>query len=91
MQSGIGKGNTREDHRKTANLLYKYYAKGRDLRRLESIVGRDGMTDRDRHMLDFADVFEREFLNQGMTRRTINETLDAGIDILKRFSLERNT
>ena len=49
------------------------------------------MTDRDRHMLDFADVFEREFLNQGMTRRTINETIDAGIDILKRFSLERNT
>jgi V/A-type H+-transporting ATPase subunit B len=91
MQSGIGKGNTREDHRKTANLLYKYYAKGRDLRRLEAIVGRDGMTDRDRHMLDFADVFEREFLNQGMTRRTINATLDAGIDILKRFSLERNT
>lgn len=91
MQSGIGKGNTREDHRKTANLLYKYYAKGRDLRRLEAIVGRDGMTDRDRHMLDFADVFEREFLDQGMTRRTINETLDAGIDILKRFSLERDT
>lgn len=91
MQSGIGKRNTREDHRKTANLLYKYYAKGRDLRRLEAIVGRDGMTDRDRHMLDFADVFEREFLDQGMTRRTINETLDAGIDILKRFSLDRDT
>lgn len=91
MQSGIGKGNTREDHRKTANLLYKYYAKGRDLRRLEAIVGRGGMTDRDRHMLDFADVFEREFLDQGMTRRTINETLDAGIDILKRFSLDRDT
>lgn len=88
MQSGIGKGNTREDHRKTANLLYKYYAKGRDLRRLEAIVGRDGMTDSDRHVLDFADVFEREFLNQGMTRRDINETLDAGINILKRFSID---
>lgn len=88
MQRGIGKGHTRDDHRKISNLLYKYYAKGRDLRRLEAIVGRDGMTDSDRHMLDFADVFEKEFVNQGMTRRSINETLDAGINILKRFSLD---
>jgi len=44
MQKGIGEGRTRKDHRNTANHLYKYYAKGRDLRRLESIVGRDGMT-----------------------------------------------
>lgn len=88
MQRGIGKGHTREDHRKIANLLYKHYAKGRELRRLEAIVGRDGMTDSDKHMLDFADAFERDFVNQGSKRRTINETLDAGINVLKRFSPE---
>jgi V/A-type H+-transporting ATPase subunit B len=88
MQSGIGKGHTREDHRKTANLLYKYYAKGRDLRRLEAIVGRDGMAEADKLMLDFADSFEKDFVNQGVVRRNIQETLDTGLNLLRRFSLE---
>lgn len=88
MQSGIGKGHTREDHRKVANLLYKYYAKGRDLRRLEAIVGRDGMTEGDRLMLDFADSFEREFVNQGTARRDVFGSLDAGLALMKKFGLE---
>jgi V/A-type H+-transporting ATPase subunit B len=89
MQRGIGEGHTRNDHREISNLLYKYYARGRDLRRLESIVGREGMSEKDRLMLDFTDLFEREFVNQGMARRDINETLDTGINLLKRFSLEK--
>jgi V/A-type H+-transporting ATPase subunit B len=88
MQRGIGAGHTRDDHRKTANLLYRHYAKGRDLRRLEAIVGRDGMLEADRLMLDFADTFEREFVNQGMARREINETLDTGIRLLHKYNLE---
>lgn len=88
MQSGIGEGHTRGNHRKIANNLYKYYAKGRDLRRLEAIVGRDGMTDIDKKILDFADTFEREFVDQGIKRRDINETLDIGLGIMERFRLE---
>ncbi len=88
MQHGIGEGRTRADHRKVSNLLYAYYAKGRDLRRLEAIVGREGMTEADRQMLDLADAFEKEFVNQGETRRTVHETLDDGIGLLKRFSVE---
>lgn len=88
MQKGIGAGRTREDHRKVSNHLYKYYAKGRDLRRLEAIVGRDGMTKGDILMLDFADAFESGFVSQGTCRREINETLDIGLDLMKRFSLE---
>ena len=88
MQKGIGEGRTRADHRKVSNHLYKYYAKGRDLRRLEAIVGRDGMTKADILMLDFADAFERDFVGQGMARRTVSETLDAGLDLMKKFSLE---
>lgn len=88
MQRGIGKGHTRDDHRKVSNLLYKYYARGRDLRRLEAIVGKDGMSEKDRLMLDFADLFEREFVNQETARRNINESLDIGINLLKRFDLE---
>ena len=87
MQKGIGEGHTRADHRKVSNNLYKYYAKGRDLRRLEAIVGRDGMTKADILMLDFADVFEHEFVGQGALRRTVQETLDVGLRLMKQFSL----
>lgn len=86
MQSGIGEKNTREDHRGIANNLYKCYAKGRELRRLEAIIGREGITEKDRVMLDFANIFEREFINQE-NRRDINETLDLAVNILNRFSL----
>ncbi len=88
MQKGIGKGLTREDHRKIANNLYRYYARGRDLRRLEAIVGREGMTEKDRKMLDFTSSFEKEFIGQGSVRRTICETLDAGTGLMRRFELE---
>jgi V/A-type H+-transporting ATPase subunit B len=87
MQKGIGEGHTRADHRKVSNNLYKYYAKGRDLRRLEAIVGRDGMTKSDILMLDFADVFECEFVGQGKVRRTVHETLDVGLRLMGQFSL----
>jgi V/A-type H+-transporting ATPase subunit B len=93
MQNGIGEGRTRGDHRRIANLLYKYYAKGRDLRRLEAIVGREGLTEQDRKMLEFADLFEREFVNQYnqvakvSVRRDIIETLDKGIECMKMFRL----
>jgi len=88
MQQGIGAGRTRADHRNVANHLYKYYAKGRDLRRLEAIVGRDGMTKADLPMLDFADAFEREIIGQGTARRTVQESLDAGLALMGRFKLE---
>jgi vacuolar-type H+-ATPase subunit B/Vma2 len=38
-------------------------------------------------MLDLAEVFEREFVNQETKRRTVHETLDAGISLLKRFGV----
>jgi V/A-type H+-transporting ATPase subunit B len=88
MQQGIGPGRTREDHRRIANLLYRHYARGRDLRRLEAIVGRDGMTERDRHMLDFAEAFERELVHQGDVRRDVATSLDTGQALLRRFALD---
>jgi V/A-type H+-transporting ATPase subunit B len=87
MQRGIGKGRTREDHRDVANALYVHYAEGRDLRRLEAIVGREGLSDADKRMLDFADAFEREVVNQGPARRTVVETLDLSRALLERFGL----
>lgn len=87
MQRGIGKGRTREDHREIANALYANYAKGRDLRRLEAIVGREGMSEDDRKMLDFAAAFEEEIVHQGTARRGIEETLDRSQALLERFHL----
>ncbi len=88
MQKGIGEGRTRKDHRNVSNHLYKYYAKGRDLRRLEAIVGRDGMMKSDVLMLDFAEAFEREVVGQGEDRRTVQESLDTGLALMERFKLE---
>lgn len=88
MQHGIGEGRTRSDHRRLSNLLYSYYAKGRDLRKLEAIVGKEGLTEPDKKMLDLADVFEKEFVNQGIKRRSIDNTLDKGIEILRRFGID---
>ncbi|MDA8413623.1 MAG: V-type ATP synthase subunit B [Desulfobacteraceae bacterium] len=88
MQQGIGEGRTREDHRRISNLLYRHYANGRDLRQLETIVGKDGMNEQDRTMLDFADSFEQELIHQGDQRRTVAESLDLGLALLKRFGLD---
>ena len=89
MQKGIGEGRTRKDHREIANNLYKYYARGRDLRRLEAIVGKEGMTESDKHMLGFAEAFEREFVHQGNLRRTVDETLNIGMFLIERYRVGR--
>jgi V/A-type H+-transporting ATPase subunit B len=82
MNQGIGAQHTRADHRDLAGRLYRAYAKGRELRRLEAVVGRDGLLEEDRHMLSFTERFEREFIHQGETRRTVIESLDLGARLL---------
>ncbi|MBW2471188.1 MAG: V-type ATP synthase subunit B [Deltaproteobacteria bacterium] len=87
MQKGIGPGRTREDHRELANQLYKNYAKGRELKKLEAIVGRDGMAESDQLLLDFTTVFENEFIHQATESRSIYKTLDTGLKVLEKFNL----
>jgi V/A-type H+-transporting ATPase subunit B len=82
MDEAIGEGHTREDHRPVADQLYAFYAEGRDLRRMVSIVGEAALTDEDRLILDFADRFEREFIGQGQINRDIMETLDLAWELL---------
>jgi V/A-type H+-transporting ATPase subunit B len=89
MQKGIGEQRTREDHRDLANQLYKNYAKGRELKKLEAIVGRDGMAESDQLLLDFASDFENQFVHQGDRSRSIYKTLDKGLEILQAFNLEK--
>src|SRR5512136_132351 len=83
MNSGIGKGHTREDHRAVSDQLYAYYAEGNDLRGLAAIVGKEALSERDKLILEFADRFERRFINQGRDEdRTIIDTLTIGWDLL---------
>ena len=59
MNAGIGEGKTREDHRAVADQLYAALARGRDLRRLVSIIGEAALSERDRSYLAFAHDFEQ--------------------------------
>jgi V/A-type H+/Na+-transporting ATPase subunit B len=83
MNAGIGAGKTREDHRAVADQLYAALARGRDLRRLVSIIGEAALSERDRSYLSFAHDFEHEFVNQGGRRRNIEETLDFAWQLLR--------
>ena len=88
MEQGIGPGRTVDDHRQVANMLYKTYARGRDLRNLETIVGREGMTAADTRYLDFADNFEQQFVHQGSERRDILTTIETGKRLLAEHQIE---
>lgn len=85
MNAGIGAGKTREDHRGVADQLYAFYAQGRDLRRLVAIIGEAALSAEDRKYLAFADRFEREYIGQGHTNRSIEETLERGWELLREF------
>ncbi|MGE5603171.1 MAG: V-type ATP synthase subunit B [Nitrososphaerales archaeon] len=82
MNGGIGEGKTRADHRQVADQVYAFYAEGCDLRRLVAIVGEGALSTEDRGYLMFANRFEREFINQGHTNRSIEETFETAWDLL---------
>ncbi|MGC8586184.1 MAG: V-type ATP synthase subunit B [Candidatus Micrarchaeia archaeon] len=83
MNQGIGKNATREDHRGVADQLFAAYAKGKDVRSLTEIVGEEALSASDKKYLEFADRFEKQFINQDYYEdRGIEETLDTGWDVL---------
>jgi V/A-type H+-transporting ATPase subunit B len=85
MNDGIGKGRTREDHSGIRDQVYSAYANGIDLRRLVAIIGEEALTERDRLYLKFASEFEKQFLSQGQTDRTIEDTLNLAWKLLSMF------
>jgi V/A-type H+-transporting ATPase subunit B len=82
MNAGIGKDKTREDHRAVADQLYAALARGRELRRLVSIIGEAALSESDRRYLAFAAAFEQQFVNQSGARRSIAETLQLAWKLL---------
>jgi len=92
MNLGIGKERTREDHKKVSDQMYAGYAEGNDLRGLVAIVGKDALSERDRLLLEFADLFENRFVRQGYDEdRTIEDTLNLGWDLLASLPVEQLT
>ena len=86
MKEGIGKGRTRADHREVSDQLYYAYSEAVDLRALVAVVGEEALLPRDRKYLEFGDIFERRFINQGeYEERSIDETLDLGWELLSMF------
>jgi len=49
------------------------------------VVGREGLLEEDRRLLDFTTRFEQTFIHQEAVRRTIGETLDLGAQLLDEF------
>jgi V/A-type H+-transporting ATPase subunit B len=85
MNSGIGEGRTRADHRPVADQLFALVARGREVAQLSAIVGEAGLSDEDRRVLDFGAAFERRFVHQGARRRTIEQTLDEAWSLMRDF------
>lgn len=81
---GIGEGKTRVDHADTMNQLFSAYARGKEAKELSIILGEAALTEVDRKFANFADEFEKRYVNQGFTKnRSIEETLDLGWSLLR--------
>ena len=90
---GIGDKKTRKDHADTMNQLFSAYARGKEAKELEAILGEAALTPLDLKYAEFAAEFEKEYVSQGFDKnRTIEETLDLGwqlMHILPRAELKR--
>ncbi|MCL1904690.1 MAG: V-type ATP synthase subunit B [Methanomassiliicoccaceae archaeon] len=92
MNAGVGPGKTREDHKAVSDQLYAAYAEGKDLRGLVAIVGKESLSEKDRRLLDFADIFEDRIVRQSNEEdRSIEDTLAISWDILKSLSADQLT
>lgn len=80
---GTGEGKTREDHASTMNQIYSAYADGKTAKELSIVLGESALSEQDKKLARFADLFEKEYVNQGFnTNRSIEETLDLGWKLL---------
>lgn len=84
MKDGIGKEYTREDHQKISDQLFSSYSKVQEVRALAKVLGESDLSEIDKKYMEFGEAFENSFLNQGrFENRTINETLDLALELLR--------
>jgi V/A-type H+-transporting ATPase subunit B len=76
MNNGIGKNRTVSLAPRMVQPALRAYAEGQRVKKLMAIVGEDALTEtRQESYLRFSNAFERRMIGQGMTRRTIEDTL----------------
>lgn len=83
MDAAIGEGKTKIYHRALADQLYAFYAEGRDLERLITIIGESSLTEQNQRILDFSRRFEKEFIGQGNQNRSLEKTMSLAWDLIK--------
>ncbi|KAM0676779.1 Vacuolar ATP synthase subunit B [Binucleata daphniae] len=88
MKSAIGEGMTRKDHGDVSNQLYAKYAIGKDAVAMKAVVGEESLSLEDKLSIEFLEKFEKEFIGQGNTRRTIEESLEIAWSLLRIFPRE---
>ncbi|HHO76888.1 MAG TPA: V-type ATP synthase subunit B [Deltaproteobacteria bacterium] len=89
MREGIGEGKTREDHNNVFMQSYAAYAEGNYLREISTVIGAEGLSDRDKIYLESSDKFEQEFISQGpYDRRPVEETLGIAWNIFSKLPVE---
>ena len=83
MKDGIGKDSTREDHANVSSQLFSAYAQYNSVKSLVTIIGEEGLSQRDKEYLRFGEAFEKTLVNQGKNEnRTIEQTLSIAWDAL---------
>lgn len=89
MKSAIGPSRTREDHGDVSSQLYAKYAMGKDALAMRSVVGEESLSPEDRLVIEFAERFEQEFIQQGKNElRTVEESLNLAWSLLRLFPKE---
>jgi V-type H+-transporting ATPase subunit B len=89
MKSAIGRGYTREDHPSVSNQLYANYAGGKETQALKAVVGEDALSDEEKKLLKFEELFETEFVAQdAYKKRDVFDSLAIAWTLLERFDPE---
>jgi V/A-type H+-transporting ATPase subunit B len=77
MRRGAGPGRTREDHLAISAQLLSLLALARQAEELAALIGTDALSITERRYLEFAQRFERDFIDQGFHQsRDLSDTLD---------------
>lgn len=84
MKDGIGEKYTRSNHSKISDQIFASYSKVQEVRALARVLGENDLSFVDKKYLEFGNAFEQKFISQdNYESRTIDETLDLAIELLK--------